>query len=171
MNTEDKYLFFDTETTGLPLYREVTADVMPQSWPRLVQLGMILTDSWGEILEEESMYVIPDGFEIPEEAVAIHGISTEFARENGEPLNLVLDKFQAFLRNAKYVVGHNVWFDVNVISGELLRTGNDPAPLLQKPGYCTMMSGTELCALEFEDGRGYKWPKLQELYKELFHRG
>ena len=43
------YIFFDTETTGVPRdYKAPTTDT--QNWPRLVQLGWILMDSEGNKL-------------------------------------------------------------------------------------------------------------------------
>ena len=34
--------------------------------------------------------------------------------------------------------------------------------------YCTMQASTDFCKIPSHDGRGYKYPKLQELYKKLF---
>lgn len=164
-----RYLFFDTETTGLPFFDNVPADMIPDNWPRLVQLSWIMTDEYGNTVKEMNKYVIPDGFTIPSEATQIHGISTAYARYWGERLERVLHVFNKSLREADYVVCHNSWFDVNVIVAEMMRE-NIHCDILNKETYCTMLSGTDLCALEFNGYRGYKWPKLQELYYELFHK-
>ena len=161
--------FFDTETTGLPILNSVPAEVFAGNWPRLVQLSWILTDDCGTVLKEMNKYVIPEGFYIPDEAVAIHGITTAYARYWGERLERVLHVFNKSLRMADYVVCHNAWYDTNVVMGEMIREGID-CDIKSKVQICTMLSGTDLCAIEFDRYGEYKWPKLQELYFELFHR-
>ena len=57
-------LFFDTETTGLPQrWNAPVTDV--NNWPRLVQLAWIMCDGKGNIIEERSDIVKPEGFAIP----------------------------------------------------------------------------------------------------------
>ena len=56
-------------------------------------------------------------FYIPDEAVAIHGITTAYARYWGERLERVLHVFNKSLRMADYVVCHNAWYDTNVVMG------------------------------------------------------
>lgn len=163
-----QYLFFDTETTGLPYYDNISAEEAPDNWPRLVQLSWIMTDGEGNITKEMDKYVIPEGFVIPAGATAIHGISNEYASFWGERLERVLHVFNKSLRKADYIICHNTWFDINVIYGEMKRM-NIPTTILEKKAYCTMLSGTDLCAIEW-DGPGYKWPRLQELHKYLFRK-
>ena len=45
----------------------------------------------------------------------IHGISTELAMEQGILLSEVLEKFNIALSKAKFIVGQNVGFDVNIM--------------------------------------------------------
>lgn len=163
-----QYLFFDTETTGLPYYDNISAEMSPDNWPRLVQLSWIITDSEGNITKEMDKFIIPDGFVIPADATEIHGISTEYASYWGERLERVLHVFNKSLRKVDYIICHNTWFDLNVICGEMKRL-NIPTTIMEKKAYCTMVSGTDLCAIEW-DGPGYKWPTLQELHKYLFRK-
>ena len=87
--TSLKYLFFDTETTGIPQnYKAPCTDT--DNWPRLVQLGWILTDANGQELGRGNRIVRPDGFEIPTAASDVHGITTERALAEGEPLHDVM---------------------------------------------------------------------------------
>jgi len=68
-------------------------------------------------------------------------------------------------------VGHNVDFDRPIIGAELVRVGlpTVASQWMAWPSVCTMKLGTDLCKLP---GRyGYKWPKLEELYRHLFGRG
>lgn len=165
-----QYLFFDTETTGLPYYDFISAEEDASNWPRLVQLSWIMTDSEGNITKEMNKFVIPEGFYIPEDATRIHGITTEYADYWGERLERVLHVFNKSLRKAEFIICHNTWFDTNVILGEMKRM-RIKTPLMEKKSYCTMLAGTDLCALEWSLFRGYKWPTLQELHRYLFRNG
>ncbi|MBO4874898.1 MAG: 3'-5' exonuclease [Bacteroidales bacterium] len=159
------YLFFDTETTGLPRdYEAPASDTL--NWPRMVQLSWILTDSQGNVLSVHDCIVRPDGFEIPEQAASIHGISTERAMREGAPLDSVLTVFLQTLDSAEYIVGHNISFDIHIVDSEFIRRGVD-ASLAPMKAYCTMLAGTDYCKLPGNYGH-YKWPKLQELHKKLF---
>ena len=62
-----KYLFFDTETTGVPRnYKAPSSDT--RNWPRLVQLAWILTEADGRRIHQSNLIVNPDGFVIPADA-------------------------------------------------------------------------------------------------------
>ena len=155
--TDKLYIFFDTETTGVPRnYKAPTTDT--DNWPRLVQLGWILMDSEGSKLS-------PVGFTIPADATRVHGITTERAIEEGRGLREVIDEFMADFDQATFIVGHNISFDQRIVGAELVRL-HRPDVMTSKRTYCTMEAGTSFCRLP---GRyGYKWPKLQELYVKLF---
>jgi len=162
--TDQLYIFFDTETTGVPLnYKAPTTD--SNNWPRLVQLGWILMDSKSNKLSQHDYIVRPEGFSIPAEAARVHGITTERALKEGRDLTEVIDEFMADFDKATFVVGHNISFDQNIIGAELVRL-HRPDVMKSKRTYCTMQAGTDFCRIP---GRyGYKWPKLQELYVKLF---
>ena len=88
------YLFFDTETTGVPRnYKAPSSDT--RNWPRLVQLAWILTDENGNRIHTGNQIVKPDGFVIPADAAKVHGISTQRAMAEGIPLNEVINQFKA----------------------------------------------------------------------------
>ncbi|MBO7651903.1 MAG: 3'-5' exonuclease [Bacteroidales bacterium] len=159
------YLFFDTETVGLPKdYEAPASDTL--NWPRMVQLSWILTDNQGNVLSTHDCIVRPDGFVVPEKAASIHGITTERALAEGAPLDSVLTVFLQTLDSAEYIVGHNISFDIHVVDAELVRRGYD-VRLTPMKAYCTMLAGTDYCKLPGNYGH-YKWPKLQELHKTLF---
>ncbi|MCF0206424.1 MAG: 3'-5' exonuclease [Bacteroidales bacterium] len=160
-----KYLFFDTETVGLPKNYDAPADDTA-NWPRMVQLSWIFSDDQGQILNKGNYYVRPNGFEIPVQASKIHGITTEIALKEGLELDSVLSLFVADLHSADYLVGHNVTFDIHVVEAEMIRMGFEER-LTKMKSYCTMLAGTDFCKLPGYYG-GYKWPKLKELYNKLF---
>jgi DNA polymerase III subunit epsilon len=157
-------LFFDTETTGLPKnwrasYKEL------ENWPRLVQIAWILCDMEGNISEQKSYIIKPQGFQIPIETSNLHGINTERALMLGKDLNFVLQEFQEALESAELIVGHNIDFDRNVIGSELFRNKNE-TNIFELNSICTMQSTTEFCKIP--NHYGYKYPSLSELYNKLF---
>src|SRR5688572_12301703 len=114
------YIIFDTETTGLP--KRYDAPVSDTSnWPRCIQIAWQLHDEMGKLVEHQDYLVKPEGFNIPYDAERIHGISTELAVAEGIPLEVVLVKFNEALSKAKFIVGQNVGFDVNIMGAELYR--------------------------------------------------
>ncbi len=163
-----KYIFFDTETTGVPRnYKAPMQDTA--NWPRLVQLAWLLVDEKGTELKRKSVIIRPDGFSIPEETVRVHGITTERAQKEGLPLRNVLDEFMQDLELAEEVVGHNIDFDIHIVGAELCRLGLSTQTISKKPTTCTMKSFTDFCAIPSNNGYGgYKWPTLEELYYKVF---
>jgi len=163
-----KILFFDTETTGLPTSWSAPASEFP-CWPRLVQLGWILACEDGSILHQGNMIVKPDGFEIPEQASRVHGITTDVAEKTGKPLTHALGLFMLDMAKADAIVGHNVNFDKKVVGAELYRACFDPVAevLRGMMTFDTMTQSTDYCGIRDSRGR-VKWPKLVELYQFLF---
>ena len=161
------YLIFDTETTGLPkLWNAPITDT--DNWPRCVQIAWQRYDDMGKLLESQDYLVQPDGFNIPYDAEKIHGISTELAAQNGIPLVAVLEKFNIALSKAKFVVGHNVGFDNNIIGAEFHRLQVEN-PLQKFPVLDTCTEHTaKLCQILGGRGGKFKLPKLAELYQFLF---
>jgi DNA polymerase III subunit alpha len=161
------YIIFDTETTGLP--RDWNAPVTDTSnWPRVVQIAWQIHDELGNLLENKDYLIRPEGYDIPYDAEKIHGISTELAMKYGEPLEQVMAEFQKALSNSKFVVGHNVGFDINVVSCEFVRLETtcplDGMPILDT---CTELTAN-LCKLPGGRGGRFKLPTLTELYSFLF---
>ena len=161
-----KYLFFDTETTGLPKnYNAPSSDV--SNWPRLVQLSWILSDNKDTILSNKDYIIKPSGFTIPISSSSVHGITTEFASQNGVELSYAVEQFLADFEKSDIVVGHNIGFDKKVLGAELIRLGKSDI-LNNKRSICTMQSSVDYCKIP--GLYGYKYPKLQELYTKLFGR-
>ena len=107
----------------------------------------------------------PDGYIIPDDAVRIHGITTQRAMEEGRALAAVVDEFMADFDQATFIVGHNIDFDKKILGAELIRL-HRPDVMNSKRTYCTMQAGTDFCRIPGK--YGYKWPKLQELHIKLF---
>jgi DNA polymerase III epsilon subunit-like protein len=158
------YLVFDTETTGKPIsYDAPTSDV--NNWPRLVQIAWRAFDARGKRTRVRSFVVFPDGFEIPDEVVKIHGITTAKAKRVGVSISEVLKAFAMELKKASVTVAHNHDFDSRVVGAEFYRL-NIKRPFRGKTHVCTMKEATEYCSLP--GYYGPKWPKLTELHFKLF---
>jgi len=161
------YLIFDTETTGLPKRWDAPiTDV--DNWPRCIQIAWQLHDAMGRCIESQDYLIQPDGFNIPYDAEKIHGISTELAQEQGEELSKVLALFNIALGKAKFVVGQNVKFDLNIMGAEFVRE-NVTNALQELPVLDTCTEHTaSLC--EIPGGRygKFKLPTLTELHQYLF---
>lgn len=161
------YLFFDTETTGLPKNWKASVTDL-NNWPRLVQLAYVFYDLNGYKISGGDFIIKPEGFTIPTEASKIHGITTERAIREGTVLLIVLHDFQTLINQAEYLVAHNMSFDEKIVGAEFLRN-RMPDSTSTKRKICTMKSTTNFCAI---DGPyGYKWPTLTELHYKLFGTG
>jgi DNA polymerase III epsilon subunit-like protein len=160
------YLFFDTETTGLPKnWRASVTD--SGNWPHIVQIAWVLFDNAGTQLGFRDHIIKPEGYTIPESAAAIHGISTEKALKEGRPAAEVLKEFSTAVREAARLVAHNLDFDEKMVRVELLRRGMpDVLQTMPVPKLCTMKSSTAYCGIP--GPYGSKWPKLSELHIKLF---
>ncbi|MHC5352624.1 DNA polymerase III subunit alpha [Myroides sp. LJL115] len=161
------YLIFDTETTGLP--KSWSAPITDtDNWPRCVQIAWQLHDEMGNLVEHQDYLIKPEGYDIPYDAERIHGISTDLALEQGVELKQVLDKFNIALSKAKFIVGQNLGFDVNIMGCEFHR--------LQTPSNMANMPVLDTCTettaelLKLPGGRGgrFKLPTLTELHQYLF---
>jgi len=162
-------LFFDTETTGLCTDWKISPKKNPDNWPRLVQLAYIQTDGSGKILKEGNFIIKPDGFEVPQSASDVHGITTDIATQQGQDIALVLNFFEQIVAESDAVIGHNISFDNNVILGEYYRNGIETSlDKVRPPKYCTMKGSLGYCKILNKNKKGYKYPKLSELHEKLF---
>ena len=104
---------FDLETTGVDVENDriVTAAVHTRG---------------GGLDDDSREWLADPGVEIPAEATAVHKISTEHAREHGEPAPEVVHDVTARLAShvvmgGAAVVGHNVAYDLTLLDRECRR--------------------------------------------------
>ena len=163
------YIIFDTETTGLP--RNWNAPITDtDNWPRVVQIAWQLHNDMGEIVESRDFLIDPDGYNIPYDSEQIHGISTELARQQGVALVDVLSEFNIALSKAKFVVGQNVQFDLNVWGCEYHRMGIKSQMVdMAVLDTCTEVTAS-ICKIPGGRGGRFKLPTLTELHKFLFNQ-
>lgn len=114
----DPWLGFDTETTGVDVHQDrlVTAAVILRTGG-VNPNGDDLTRTW----------LADPGVPIPPAASAVHGISTEYAREHGRNIVEVLDEVAHTLvehwAKGYPVVVFNAPFDITLLNHELRRHG------------------------------------------------
>lgn len=111
--TDGPLLGFDTETTGIDVDHD-----------RIVTAALVRRDSTGTHVRT---WLIDPGIPIPEAASAIHGISTEHAREHGTRPPAALDEIAAQIADAVRegvpVVAYNASYDLCLLEAELRRHG------------------------------------------------
>lgn len=160
-----KRLYFDTETTGVRARENTPLD----QCPHIVQLAAVLHDDTHGEVTSINLLVKPDGWEIPQQAAEIHGISTAKAAAFGLPIKVVMATFSQLSRVADQIVAHNLDFDLYMADTEFCRL-EAPHIAMQKQLFCTMRNTENICKLPSKfKGRGYKWPTLMEAYQHLFN--
>ncbi|MFC9592441.1 3'-5' exonuclease [Streptomyces sp. NPDC056944] len=111
----DTLVGFDLETTGTePLEA------------RIVTASIVEVDGRGQVVRRRDWLADP-GIRIPEQASAIHGISTERAAAEGRPVREVADEIArtlaAYWEDGVPVVAYNASFDLTLLAAELRRHG------------------------------------------------
>lgn len=108
-------IVLDTETTGLD----------PLRGDRLVEIGCIEIFNRMPTGQSFHRYINPER-DMPAEAFAVHGLSTEFLAT--KPLFVeVVGEFLEFIGDAPLVI-HNASFDIGFINAELERVRRQPIP-------------------------------------------
>jgi DNA polymerase-3 subunit epsilon len=170
------FLFFDTETTGLPARGFGPAD--PRQ-PHLVQLACLLADEDGTERASLSLIVAPP-IPIPAEAAAVHGITDEIARGAGVSQSSAVSIWAQMARRAHTLVAHNIPFDLGLLQSAWFRTRGPTADgtwadLLEgRRQFCTMRAATGPVNLPPTDrmrAAGFnrpKAPKLSECVRHFF---
>ena len=166
-----RVLFFDTETTGLPKKRGVSALDDANVWPDLVSISWQVYEG-RELVCKESHIIKPVGFKIPDESVKFHGITTEIAEDNGKPLNDVLIHFAEDVILSDRVVAHNLEFDKNVVFHSFKwRLSKDVNWWPVTSEFCSLQKSINEMKLPSKFGKSsdpYKMPGLDELWKDTF---
>lgn len=154
-------LFYDTETTGLPLFKEPSEH---QGQPHIVQIAAALVDEdTRKIVQSIDLIIKPDGYEIPEEMTAIHGIDTAFASAYGVPFIQAMSVF-LHLWDGQKRVAFNESFDSRIIRIAQNRLGVSDKQLDEwklAPSECCMKMANQYTKLG-------KFPKLIEAYRHFF---
>lgn len=150
-------LGYDVETTGLPVWKEPSDSV---NQPHLVQLGAVLVDAITQkVIASMDVIIKPDGWVIPDDVAALHGITTEIALEVGIPEKLALEMFLA-MRGEAERVAFNKTFDQRIIRIAAKRFLDEAAQekwAIKEDHHCAMQMARK--------DMGGKQPNLADAYK------
>ena len=109
---------FDLETTGVDI-----------ETARIVSAHVGVLDATGTLIERHDWLADP-GIEIPEQATAVHGISTERARAEGSPaaevVGEIVDELRILLARGIPITIYNAAYDLSLLNREALRYGIEP---------------------------------------------
>ena len=149
--------FFDTETTGIPEWKKPSGD---DCQPHIVEVAAVrICPFTREVRGELELIVRPDGWEIPEELAAIHGIDQETALEEGQYEPEVLHQFLRMWDGLKRVA-FNTTFDNRIIRIATKRFCDDMVDRWKEGEYeCAMIGSRKVM--------GGKTPKLSEAYEHF----
>lgn len=166
-NSKVRTLTLDIETTGLPPKNaDYKIDFM--KFPRILSIAWKFDDQ-----ETKEVIINQGGFEIPPEATAINGITTEMCQSSTSQLEGVL--IEEILKSGvpDFVIGHNIYFDTSIIKANILRLIQEGRitqyvyeqfeEFLHKDKRIdTMRKSIKFCGVG-------AYPKLTVLYKKLFN--
>lgn len=168
-----KVLCYDTETNGLPLWKEPSEH---PGQPRVVQLcAELFDDDTGHVLHAMNFIIKPDGWTIPDDVAAVHGITNEIALAYGLPMRAALPVFLSLWRQADMRCAHNESFDMRMVRIEIKRDAGFSDDFADKwkagPAYCTQAKSSPILDLPptakmLAVGRKHaKSPNLGEAYE------
>lgn len=172
-------LFYDTETTGLPLFGEPSEH---PDQPHIVQLAACLVDlDTRQTVAGMDVIICPDGWTIPDNVAAVHGITTEHAEAVGISEKLAVEMFMALWAGpGRTRIAHNESFDARILRIALKRLFDKPDEVLPisdewKAGTaeCTARLATPICALPPTEKMKaakrfhHKTPNLTEAYRHF----
>jgi DNA polymerase-3 subunit epsilon len=139
-------LFYDTETTGLPDFKAPSESAHQ---PHIVQLAALLVDmDTRETIQSMDVIIRPDGWTIPDDVAAIHGITTQHALDVGIPESLAVSMFME-LWAGRPRVAHNQQFDARIVRIALMRYQSEESADIWKSGHaeCTAVLASPICNL------------------------
>ena len=109
-------ILFDTETTGFD----------PLSGDRIIEIGCVEMINKSLTGEKFHTYINPQR-DVPEGAVKIHGITTDFLKDK-KPFPDIVGEFMEFIGEDTVLVAHNATFDMKFINWELENAGHPILP-------------------------------------------
>ena len=116
------YIAWDTETIGLPTTRygekATRENIQKFDKCRMLTLAFVKYSSKGRELGSYHGTVYPDTFDVA--ATHVHGITQEYARENGQPFGYLYASLKEATKDTKLLIAHNSAFDENVFFFRML---------------------------------------------------
>lgn len=161
------YLFFDTSANGSPKnWKAPSNDAF--NWPRMLHLSWLLYNEDRELIKSRND-IIKTTANIPIEIENRHKISPAISEDEGISIKEALLPFKEVVKDAQYIISHNLTFNKGVVGAEFYRAGIDHA-LEYSNNYCLMQEATWFCKLKGKGGR-MKWPSLNDIHIKLYKAG
>lgn len=133
-----RQIIMDTETTGLD----------PKSGDKVIEIGAVEMVKRKLTHNNYHQYIQPER-DVPEDAIAVHGITNEFLE--GKPIFAdVIDDFMDFVSGAELII-HNAPFDVGFINHELSQLKNNRWGKIED--HCTITDSLKMARKSFPGQR------------------
>lgn len=186
MNIENKQhliLCYDTETTGLFRPKKTDPPSAIKTDPFVLQISWCIYDTISRaIIKMMDTYIrVADSVPITDEITAINGATREKCN-GGIHIIDALKMFYDDFNQCGIIIAHNQEYDQRMLLLEWSRYKEElqefPFDRMFSIGWltanqikikCTQRIGTNLCKIVIPNRRGYKYPKLVELYDFMFH--
>lgn len=141
-------LVYDTETTGLPNFKDPSEH---PNQPHIVQLGAILVNLESKkVIHGIDLIIRPDGWTIPPDNSEVHGITHAYAESVGVPEELAIRLFMEMWDCCQSRLAHNESFDARIVRIAIKRLlQNDALADAWKDGEaeCTQILSTPILKL------------------------
>lgn len=124
-----RQIIMDTETTGLD----------PKSGDKIIEIGAVEMIKRKTTQQNYHQYIQPER-EVPEDAIAVHGITNEFLVDK-PVFEEIIDDFMTFVQGAELII-HNAPFDVGFINYELSQLKNNKWGKLED--HCTITDSLKM---------------------------
>ncbi|MBX7394824.1 UvrD-helicase domain-containing protein [Clostridium chauvoei] len=140
----DNVIVFDVESTGV----NTTED-------EIIQIAAIKINSKGEVID--SFEKLLKNNKSVRTSEKVHGFSDEYLKRHGEDKIDGLKEFLKFSKRA-VVVGHNVQYDINILTSELKRNG------LENPNFLDFYDTLDIYRRFYPNLPKHKLNTLSELF-------
>ena len=161
-------LFLKTATTGLISYKEPSGS---DSQPHLVQIAAILCNAdTREVINAMDVVIKPDGWEIPQETIEVHGITNDTALKIGIPEDQALEQFLKLCGDADRV-SYGKAFDQRIIRIATKRYSTEEVIdkwAIKDDFYCAMSAAKPFVMIPAKTKGKFKNPKLQEAFEHFY---
>jgi len=135
---------FDVESTGI----DVTED-------EIIQIAAIKINQKGQVVDKFERFLKNN--KSVKDSEHVHGFSDEFLRENGENKEVVLKEFLKYIEGT-VIAGHNVQYDINILTSELVRIS------LGKPGFISFYDTLDIYRRFYPNLANHKLETLSKYF-------
>jgi DNA polymerase-3 subunit alpha len=178
---DKKILFLDTETTGIP--QNCVKNVAKESsYPdyksndydnsRIIQIGWSHQTNFNYeniVNNTTGVYIKPNNFIINNSD--LHGITKDFADENGLESKSIFYIFGETICNSDYIIGYNIYFDIYLLLSEFhkLNMNKYIEKLLKMKEEKKILCIGEL-SKQYKKYKNFSMPSQKYIFREIFKK-